>query len=241
MSPSNVITIVTSTRPRAGCTLLARLLVDFYLQDGRTAAAFDLNGADKALSEFLPGHAAPADVSNIYGQMALFDRLAATDGARKVIDLGPEVMKPFFSVMNEIDLAGEARRTGTATVILFIATPDDAAAAAFAALRRDCPAAIVVPVHNEYLGEAQHRDRFAASGTGAVPLHMPALAPGLRRLIERRPFTFSDSTNMALLGAGPEVGNTLQRWRRRMYVEFREMELRVLLGEVQGSLAGRPR
>jgi hypothetical protein len=238
MSLRNFITVVTSTRPHSGRTLVARLLADFYMQDARKVAAFDLNGGDTALSDYLPAVAAPADISGIYGQMALFDRLAANDGTQKVIDLGLAAMKPFFAVMQDIDLAGEMRRIGTATIVLFVATPDDAAAEAFAALRRDIPAAALVPVHNAYLGESQYRDRFAASGPGAVPVHIPVLTPGLRRLTETKPFSFNDPPDKAIVGAGIEPGNELQRWVRRVYVEFREMELRVLLGELQGSLGG---
>jgi hypothetical protein len=239
MSLRNVITVVTSTRPHSGRTFIARLLADFYMQDARKVAAFDLNGGDTALSDYLPAVAAPADISEIYGEMALFDRLAANDGTQKVIDLGLAAMKPFFTVMQDIDLAGEMRRIGTATIVLFIATPDDAAAETFAALRRDIPAAALIPVHNAWLGESQYRDRFAAPGPGAVPLHIPVLTPGLRRLTETKPFSFNDRPDNAIVGAGIGPRNDFERWLRRVYVEFREMELRVLLNELQGSLGGR--
>jgi hypothetical protein len=238
MSLRNFITVVTSTRPHAGRTFVARLLADFYMQDARKVAAFDLNGGDTALSDYLPAIAAPADISEIYGQIALFDRLAANDGTQKVIDLGLAAMKPFFAVMQDIDLAGEMRRAGTATIILFVATPDDAAAEAFAALRRDIPAAALVPVHNAYLGGSRYRDRFAVPGPGATPVHVPVLTPGLRRLTEAKPFSFNDSSNKAIVGAGLGPRNDLHRWLRRVYVEFREMELRILLDELQGSLGG---
>jgi hypothetical protein len=45
MSFRNSVAIVASPRPRVGKTLLARLLTDFHLQEGRSVAAFDLNAA----------------------------------------------------------------------------------------------------------------------------------------------------------------------------------------------------
>ena len=35
---------------------------------------------------------------------------------------------------------------------------------------------------------------------------------------------------------GLEAHNELQKWLRRVFLEFREMELRVLLSDVQNSL-----
>src|SRR4029079_3879500 len=109
----------------------------------------------------------------------------------------------------------------------------------YAQLRREFPQAAIVPVHNEILGVAQHRDKFAAPGPGALPVHIAALAPGLRKIIDRRPFSFADS------GAPPadvplEMHVELQRWLRKIYVEFRQMELRVLLKDLERSL-GEPR
>ncbi|MGH6682961.1 MAG: hypothetical protein ACRECA_03380, partial [Pseudolabrys sp.] len=74
--PSSVI-IVASPRPRVGKTLLARMLVDFHLHEGRAAAGFDLNSGEDTLAQFLPEQAATAAIGDVAGQMALFDRLIA--------------------------------------------------------------------------------------------------------------------------------------------------------------------
>lgn len=233
----NFITVVVSPRPRVGKTLVARLLADFHLHNGRSVAAFDINSDDAALTQFLPHHSAPADVGEIHGQMALFDRLVAGDNSCKIVDLGHPTFKTFFRVAKEIDFAAEARRRGLTAVILFIATPDATAVEAFAALRHDFPQAAVVPVQNEILGVAQHRDKFAASAPATGPLHIAALAPGLRRIIDRRPFSFAGTPTPDV---PLETHLELQRWLRKIYVEFREMELRVLLDELQSSLAEHP-
>jgi hypothetical protein len=240
MSLRSFTTIVASPRPRVGKTLVARLLADFHLDSGRSLAAFDINGADAALTQFLPDHSAPADVAEIHGQMALFDRLVADDGSYKIVDLGHPAFKTFFAVAREIDLAAEMRRRGLAAVILFIATPDATSVEAYAQLRRNFPHAAVIPVHNEILGVAQHRDKFAATGPGSVPVHVATLAPGLRRVIERRPFSFAATRSTPPLDVPLETYLELKRWLRKIYVEFREMELRVLLGDLQSSLAEQP-
>jgi hypothetical protein len=228
------ITIVTSPRPRVGKTLVARLLADFHLSNGRKVEAFDINGENAALTEFMPDYAAPADVTEIHGQMALFDRLVADDGTYKIVDLGQPAFKSFFAVARQIDLAAEVRRHGLATVVLFIATPDATAVETYGQLLRDLPQAAIVPVHNEILGATQRRDKFAAPGPGSTPLHIAALAPGLRKLIERRPFSFADIRDTPL-----EMHMELQRWLRKIYVEFRQMELRVLLNDLERSLGER--
>ena len=54
MSFRSSFTIVASPRPRVGKTLLARLLTDFHLNEGRLVTAFDLNVGERALAQFLP-------------------------------------------------------------------------------------------------------------------------------------------------------------------------------------------
>jgi hypothetical protein len=236
MSLRSFITVVASPRPRVGKTLVARLLADFHLHNGRTIAAFDINGEDSALTQFVPRHSAPADVTEVHGQMALFDRLVADDGVYKIVDLSAPAFKTFFDVARQIDFAAELRRRGLAVVVLFIATPDATSVEAYAELRRSLPQAAIVPVHNEVLGVAQHRDKFAGPGT-PMPIHIAALAPGLRKVIDRKPYLFADPAGADI---PLEMHMELQRWLRKIYVEFRQMELRVLLTDLARSL-GEPR
>jgi hypothetical protein len=240
MSLRSFITVVASPRPRVGKTLIARLMADFHLHNGRTIAAFDINGDDAALSQFIPSHSAPADVTEIHGQMALFDRLVADDGSYKIVDLGHSAFKPFFEVANRIDFSAEVRRRGLAVVVLFVATPDATSVEAYAQLRRDFPQAAIVPIQNEILGAAQHRQKFAGPSAGALPVHLAALAPGLRKIIDRRPFSFAN-TSGAPIDVPLELHIELQRWLRKVYVEFRQMELRVLMSDLARSLGESPR
>lgn len=236
MSLRSFITIVTSPRPRVGKTLVARLMADFHLHNNRAIAAFDINGDDATLSQFMPAHSAPADVTDIHGQMALFDRLVADDAAYKIVDLGDAAFKTFFAVAKQIDFAAEVRRRGLAVVVLFVTTPDAVSVEAYAQLRNDFPQAAIVPVHNEMLGASQHRDKFEGP---ALPVHIATLAPGLRKIIDRPPFSFADA-GRAPIDVPLEMHVELQRWLRKIYVEFRQMELRVLLTDLERSLGNGP-
>jgi hypothetical protein len=236
MSFRSSITIVASPRPRVGKTLVARLLTDFHLSEKRKVVAFDLNAGERTLSQFLPQQTVAASVRDVNGQMALFDRLVTGDDTTKVIDLGHESYESFFTLAHQIDFTEEARQRSIAVAILFMVTPDQTSVTAYRNLREKFARAMLVPLHNEMLGSSQHRDKYPISGGGALAVKLPTLAPGLRKLIEDPPFSFADS-NMGnatdiLLDAHIE----LQRWLRRIYLEFRELDLRLLLADLTSSI-----
>jgi hypothetical protein len=236
MSLRSFVTIVASPRPHVGKTLLARMLIDYHLNGGRQTAAFDLNRRDAALSAFQPRHTVFSDLADITGQMALFDALVADDGIYRVVDLGDEAFERFFTVAQDIRFAAEARQHGVAPVILYIASPDAAAAEAYAALARLFPQAILVPVHNELLGPTQHRDKYPPHGKGSALLHLPLLAPGLRRIIEQRPFSFFATSGSAAPDVPLDVHFELQRWMRKLFLEFHQLELRALVADLGTSI-----
>jgi len=236
MSFRSSVTIVASPRPRVGKTLLARLLIDFHLHEGRAVAGFDLNAGEGTLAQFVPGHAAVAQIGDIQGQMALFDRLIAEDDVSKIVDLGHEQFDAFFALAKQIGFAEEARRRGIAPAILYMITPDRTAVEAYADLRRSLPQAMLTPVHNELLGATQFRDKYPAAGHGATQVRFSALAPALRRYIEQPPFSFADSALANARNVPLDAHIELQRWIRKIYLEFRELDLRVILADLQASM-----
>ena len=236
MSLRSSITIVASPRPRVGKTLLARLLADFYLQEGRSVATFDLNAGERTLAQFLPEKTTLATVRDINGQMALFDRLIADEDTTKVVDIGHESFESFFSVAHQIGFIDEARLRSVAVAILFTVTPDQTSVEAYRNLRARFARAILAPVHNEIFGPAQHRDKYpVASGNPGI-VRLPVLAPGLRRYIDTPPFSFANSNMGNAVGIPIAAHVELQRWLRRVYLEFRELDLRILLTDLQGSI-----
>jgi hypothetical protein len=231
--------IVCSPRPRVGRTLVSRLLVDFFLLDGRPVTAFDLNSTEPSLLDFLPGYTAAADISDIRGQMALFDRLILDDKTAKVVDLGPASFEQFFAVMRRIDFVEEARRRSTEPVTLYLADPDRASVQGYLALQRLLPEMILVPVHNEAITRGQERRvNFPLARAVSIPLHIPSLMPLHYRYMEKPPFSFADFRSRPPGDIPLEVYMELHRWMRRIFVEFRELELRILLDDVHASLPG---
>ena len=236
MSFRSSITIVVSPRPRVGKTLVARLLTDFHRSENRKVVSFDLNSGEWTLAQFLPEQTVAASVRDVNGQMALFDRLVADDDMTKIIDLGHESYESFFTLAQQIDFIEEARQRSVAVAILFMVTPDQTSVTAYRNLRDRFPRAMLVPLHNEMLGSAQHRDKYPISGGGGLTVKLPALAPGLRKLIDSPPFSFADSNMGNATNIPLDSHIELQRWLRRIYLEFREVDLRLLLADLSSSI-----
>ncbi len=236
MTFRNTVTIVASPRSRVGKTLLARLLVDYHRQEERAFQAFDLNTGEDTLTQFLPGDVTAAAVGDVQGQMALFDSLVSPDETAKIIDVGHDAFESFFTLAHRIGFMDEARRRSIAPVILFVISNDRASTEAYRNLRLRFPRMTLSPVHNEMLGAGQYRDKYPVSGSGAAMLRFPALAPGLRKFIEKPPFSFSDKELANAKNIPLDVHIELQRWLRKMHIEFRELDLRIMLADLQSSL-----
>jgi hypothetical protein len=236
MSFRSSVTIIASPRPRVGKTILARLVTDFHIHEGRGAAAFDLNNGEATLARFAPEHAAKADISDIKGQMALFDRLVADDDVAKIVDVGHEQFEELFTQAVRIGLAEEARRRNIVPSILFIATPDRSSIEAYRRLRSIMPLATLTPAFNELLGPPQHRDSYPVLGN-REPLRFPVLAPALRKYVEQPPFSFADE-QLANARNIPLDGHIeLQRWLRRTYAELRELENQIDVARVTAQIS----
>lgn len=236
MSFRHSVYIVASPRPRVGKTLLSRVLIDFQKHEGRGARAFDLGRGEQTLRQFVPDDTVSAEIGTVQGQMALFDQLVGDEAGGKIVDVGAESFQSFFDVAHRIRFAEEARKLEIAPVILFIISSDKLAADAYRTLRARFPSAVLTPVHNEMLGPTQHRERFPTAGRGASILRLPALAPGLRKFVETPPFSFADEQLANARNIPIDAHIELQRWLRKAYTELRELDLRVLLGELQSSL-----
>ncbi len=234
MSFRNSVIIVASPRPRVGKTLLARLLTDFHLQEGRSVAAFDLNNGEETLAQFLPEHVTHSAIDDLKGQMALFDRLIADDGATKIVDLGRASFESFFTLASQFGFVEEARSRGIALAVLYFMTPDRSSVEAYRSLRARVPEAMLVLVHNEIFGSVQYRERYGLIGSPTAAVRLPLLASNVRKYVERPPFSFADSERAAALDA--DVNIELQHWLRRIYGEFREFYARIMLTDLKSSI-----
>jgi len=227
--------IIASPRPQVGKTFLARLITDFLRLDGGEAVAFDLNPPGDALAE--RGLAAGADLGDVRNQMALFDCLIVDDGIAKVVDLGHGSFRQFFTVVEEIGFVDEACRRGIELVILFAADPHPVAAKAFADLQRRFPKAVVVAVFNEAIVQGHKlRGQFPPGHAAGVPLQIPLLLPMLKAQADKAAHSFADFHARLPDGVPRGLAIELCAWTRRTFLEFRELELRLLLEKLRASL-----
>ena len=100
--------------------MFARLLAEYFRDDERTFAAFDVNPDDFALAQQLPDYTTIAHIGDTKGQMALFDQLIIADEVAKVVDLGYACFERFFTVMEEIGFEAEAFRQSITPAALFL-------------------------------------------------------------------------------------------------------------------------
>jgi hypothetical protein len=230
------VTIVASPRERAGKTLLARLLVDFHQHENRAVAGFDLDPGDRSFARFLPACVNAARIGDIQGQMALFDQLVAADDVNKVVDLGHRSFDAFFEIAHRIGFAEEALRRSIAPAVLYVLTPEPAAIDRYRMLRERFPHLTVTAAHNELFGILHQRETHPLLQSGTTVLRLPALTPAVRRHIETPPFSFAEALR-ADSGIIPLAAHAeLQHWLRRAHLEFRELDLRVLLADLSASI-----
>jgi hypothetical protein len=228
-----------SPRAQVGKTFVARLLTDFLRHDGGKAVAFDLNPEGDALRDYLPAVTTSADLGDVRDQMALFDRLVVNDGVAKVVDVGHASFERFFTIAQEIRLFEEARRRAIEPMILFIADPHPVAVKAYANLHRRMRSAFLIPVINDAIVKGRNfRDKFPFTQAVGVPLQIPVLPPMLLAQVDKSTYSFADLHDRLPMAIPLELAFELRTWTRRAFLEFRELELRLLLEKLRTSLPG---
>lgn len=224
--------IVTSSRPRVGKTLIARALTEFFCVQQRPVQAFDVNPDEFKLIDYLPTHTAAASITDTRGEMALFDQLVASDQVPKVVDLGHMLFDRFFTVMQQIDFAIEARCRAVVPMVLFVADPDERARQGYAMLKDRFPDLALVPVLNEAVPQLKrYSGNFPPVSHGGDAVTIAALTPVLRSVIDRQSFSF-----VAYAAKTTDTTAELYTWMARLFVTFRDLEVRLLLGELKPGL-----
>jgi hypothetical protein len=237
--PWTAVFIVASPRPATGKTFLARLVIDFLRMNGGPFEGFELAPGDEALSDQLPDLTTLSDLDSTKARMRLFDRLITTDGVAKVVDVGHLAFPRFFSVMDEIQFAEEAQRRSLEVIVLYAANAHPTSVKAYDILQRRMPSLILAPVFNDGILKGKKlRDQYPFTRAAAVPLHIPLLPPPLKTHAERSGLSFVDfhSQSSAPVPIGPAF--ELRSWTKRVFLEFRELELRLLMEKVKASLKG---
>ena len=229
--------IIASPRALCGKTFLALLMADYLSQDGGRVEAYDLNPGEYALAACRPRITTKADLATTPAQIALFDRLIANDDKPKLIDLGYSLFERFFAVCEQVEFIEAARRRSLNVVILFPAEPHPSAIAAYDDLQRRFPNAAVVAVLNEAVLKGNRvRENYPADRESAAALQIPLMPAVLKSYAER--LSQSLAHVRAQLPANMPMGHALElrSWTRRVFLEFREFELRLTLDKLGTSL-----
>lgn len=231
MTQQTPLYIVASPKPRVGKTLIARLLIEYFRSGGRPLVGYDLQPRDPALASRFPDIVATVDITETRGQMALFDRLITDNERIKVIDLGYGPFDQFFAVMAEIGFVQEARRRLIEPIILFVTNSAATTVRAYADLRRQLPAMIFVPVHNEGTSVIFNKGDFPPTRAEFGVISIPRLSAIVRGVVDRPSFSFAHY--MTEQPGGP---TEVHSWISTIFTEFRELELRLLMGQLTASL-----
>jgi hypothetical protein len=225
--------IIASPHPRVGKTLLARLLIEFFRSGDRPLFAYDLNPREPALAGHFPDLVWTADIADTRGQMELFDRLIGRDSITRVVDVGYGAFDQFFTVAAEIGFAAEARRRQIEPVVLFVTDRAPATVRAYAQLRQQLTAITFVPVHNEAVSVIFDKEDFPPSRSECRMIRIPRLSPIVRGVVDRPSFSFS--AYMTVRPGGP---TEIHDWIGTVFTEFRELELRLMMGRLTSALGG---
>jgi len=225
--------IVASPRPRVGKTLIARLLIEFFRDSGRALVGYDLDPREPTFAGYFPDLVATVDIADTPGQMALFDRLIAGGPRTTVIDLGYGPFQQFFDVMTEIGFVNEARRRAIEPVVLFVTDPAPATVRAYGEIRRRLQTTAFVPVHNEAVSVMYEKADFPPSRPEYSLIRIPRLSAIVRGVVDRPSFSFG-----AYMTERPGGPTEIHSWIATIFTEFRELELRLLMGKLGASLGG---
>jgi hypothetical protein len=144
--------ITVSDQHRNGKTLLARLLADYLLLDGRDPFMIDTDFPDGPLRNFFPGRTVLADFAAMPGQMKLFDTIIASPGRDYVIDLPARHSDGFFQAVAELNFFEELKKLGFRIIVFYIVDRQAASLRSAKAIQSFPNVDLFVPVENQHVG-----------------------------------------------------------------------------------------
>ncbi len=225
MADKPTIYIVASDANRNGKTLLARMIVDYLLLDGKDPFVLDTDAPDGSLRQYFPGRTALADFEKIAGRMKLFDTILASPGRDYVIDLPQRHMLPFFQALAELRFLVEARKVGFRVIVMFVVDRTvhslRAAQDAFEVPGID----LFVAVVNESIGTLWPAEEGA--------LVMPALPSSLAIRISDRRFSLRNFVLGDDQGLGAADRQTLNRFMFAVLDSLNTLDVDVSLRQMQ--------
>ena len=204
MAVQPTIYIVASDQHRNGKTLLARLVVDYLMLDGRDPFIIDTDAPDGPLRNYFPGRTALADFAAIKGQMKLFDTILAGPGRDYVIDLPVRHTEGFFAAERDLGFFAECKRAGFRVFLFFVVDASMASLKAAKLFQRYVGLDLFVPVRNLMVRSAWPEDDGA--------LTIPFLAAPVAQVIGHRRFSLRAFVQGEKQGLADDMVPTLQNF-----------------------------
>lgn len=202
MALAPTIYIIASDQHRNGKTLLARLLADYHLLDGRDPFLIDTDAPDGPLRNFFPGRTTLADFASIRGQMRVFDTILASPGRDYIIDLPARHFEPFFAAERDLRFFAECRRVGFRIFLFFVVDNSFASLRAARGLEHYPGVDLFVPVRNQFVRSQWPEDDAA--------LFIPYMPAPLAMAIGNRRFSLKNFVQGDTQGLPPDQVSQLQ-------------------------------
>jgi hypothetical protein len=200
---TSTVYITASDENRNGKTLLARLLSDYLLLDGKDPFIIDTDAPDGPLRQFFPGRTALADFATMQGRMKLFDTILAAPGRDYVVDLPARHMLNFFKAVEDLNVFVEANKAGFRIVVFYVVDRVAASFKAAKAIYEQEGIDLFVAVRNENVGSSWPKEEGA--------LVLPALPRDVAVAISEKRFSLRNfvlGDEQGLEGAGKLALNT---------------------------------
>jgi hypothetical protein len=202
--------IICSDRHRNGKTLLARVLVDYLMLEGKDPFIIDAGFPEGPLRAAFPGRTALVDFAQVQGQMKLFDTMMGSPGRDYVIDLPAPQTEKFYEAFRQLDFYNEATDAGFQIVVLFIVDKDLSSLKFADEIQQLVEPALFVPVRNAQIGSA-----LAHHGS-SLTIDIPILDREVMNLIEVKRFSLRNF----ILG---EESNMPAQFSRKLKIFLLEM------------------
>lgn len=184
MADRPTVYVVCSDQHRNGKTLLARLVTDYLLLEGRDPFCIDLSHPEGALRSYFPGRTVLADFAHITGQMQTFDTMLQAPNRDYVIDVAVQHLQAFSEAVRSLDILSAASDAGLAVAILFVVDSVDDSLHAATIFERAFVPALFVPVRNEHVGSA------LPQGFRGPAIYLHSLEADLWDIVGNRRFSF---------------------------------------------------
>jgi hypothetical protein len=233
MKNQTLVFIVCSPIGRAGKTLTARLLGDYFLLSGRTFVGFDTDAHEPSFAARFPQEVVVSDLNTIQGQMALIDPLLVADGVPKIVDLWHRSLEGFFTLLDKTEFIAEARKLSIEPVLFYVAdgSPRSIETAGWLSSRYP-DLQIVIVINGGGAADLEGREELGRYPVGRS-FKIAALDPVLRQTIEEPGFSLSRFMLMPPANMSIVVRAGLREWLWRIFSQFKSFELRMTLAETE--------